>query len=109
MRRQKPVDPIGVMRAGFDLARLMGEAQMVIGMRMLGMAGIWDVKPSENLRMLTEKQSAFTSMWMATANATSRGASPDAVLRAAIRPLRQKTAPNLRRLSRAGTRSFPKV
>ncbi len=109
MRQPKPANPMGLMRAGWDMARLMGEAQMVIGMRMLGMAGIWAVKPSENLRMITEKQAAFTRMWMATATATGKGASPDAVMRAAIKPLRQKTAPNVRRLSRAGTRSFPKL
>ncbi|MSU90176.1 antifreeze protein [Rhodobacteraceae bacterium 2CG4] len=108
MRRQKNADPIGLMRAGWDMARLIGEAQMVIGMRMLGMAGLWTVKPSENLLMLTEKQAAFTRMWMATATATGKGASPDAVLRAAIKPLRQKTAPNVRRLARAGSRPFPK-
>ncbi|MHA3977217.1 antifreeze protein [Halovulum sp. GXIMD14794] len=108
MRRPKQADPMGMMRAGWDMARLMGEAQMVIGMRMLGMAGIWAVKPSENLRMITEKQAAFTRMWIATATATGKGASPDAVMRAAIKPLRQKTAPNVRRLGRAGTRPFPK-
>lgn len=75
---------------------------MVIGMRMLGMAGMWRVNPAENSRMVEEKVAAMTDGAMAASRAMLRGAKPVAVADAALRPVRKTTAANVRRLAKLG-------
>lgn len=78
------------------------EAQSVVTMRMLGAAGVWNVHPGENARMITEKQQAFTEAAFAAGRAALGGHAPEAVVKAALRPLRLKTRSNIRRLSKRG-------
>lgn len=84
------------------MGRMATEAQMVIGMRMLGMAGLWTVSPGENSRMLSEKQTAFRESGTAAMKAAFSGRDLAGVMRAAAVPLQRTTGANLRRLSRGG-------
>jgi hypothetical protein len=103
-RKMAPLapDPFQFWMAGARLTRLGFEAQAVMAMRMLGMAGLWSVAPSENHRMLAEKQSAFGKAAVGAASAALRGARPDLILGAAITPLHTATAANLARLWKRG-------
>ena len=84
---------------------LAAEAQSVIAMRTLGMMGLWNTSAGENDRMVSEKTEAFTKSAMATAGAIARGASPDQIAMAGMKPLRAKTKPNVARLTKAGPKS----
>ncbi|WP_245866800.1 antifreeze protein [Oceaniglobus roseus] len=88
--------------AWFNTARMLSEAQTVIAYRMLGMAGLWAVAPSENHRMLAEKAPALMASSFAATQAMMAGKRPDQILDAAVRPLGQKTRANARRLSLRG-------
>ena len=72
------------------------------GTRMAGMAGLWPVTPYENTRMVSEKAYAITKAMGNVAQASLRGAAPEAVMAAAIKPVRQKTRSNARRLTKRG-------
>ncbi len=97
-------NPFDLWIAQFELMKLTYEVQMVVSMRVLGMAGLWSVAPSENKRMVTEKMDAFTKAAAAVGAATMRGARPDQVVMAAVTPLRAKTKSNTKRLARRGPR-----
>ncbi|GAB1363211.1 Antifreeze protein, type I [Rhodobacter sp.] len=84
---------------------MLVEAQMVIGMRMLGMMGLWRVAPTENSRMLTEKLAAGSEATIAASKAVLAGKSPVAVAEAALKPVRRRTRANTGRLAWRG----PKV
>jgi hypothetical protein len=98
-RRATPFD---LWRAGMQGWMLMAEAQAVIAMRMWGMAGLWNVTPSENSRMVSEKATALPQSALAASQAAMAGKRPDEVMTAAIRPLRRKTGANARRLTKRG-------
>ena len=89
---------------GMNAWMLMAEAQAVIAMRMLGMAGVWNVTPMEDSRMVTEKMAALPQSMMAGSYAAMTGQSPERVAEAALRPLRRKTRSNSRRLARRGVK-----
>ena len=101
---QFPKGPFEMVSVGIQTAQLVAEAQMVMTMRLLGMAGFWSMPPSENLRMVLEKPDAFVRSAYAASNAAMMGKRPDQVAEAAIKPLRHKTRANSRRLRRAGPR-----
>ncbi|MGR3485777.1 MAG: antifreeze protein [Paracoccaceae bacterium] len=84
---------------GFALWRLGAEAQTVIGLRMLGMAGLWPVTASENARMISEKGPAFVAAWGKATQAALAGKRPDQIALAAARPLRRRTGANAKRLA----------
>jgi hypothetical protein len=86
------------IRSGF----LLVEAQMVIGMRMLGLLGMWRVPPSENTRMVTEKVQAMQAAGIAAASATMAGKSPAAAMEHALKPIQRRTSANAKRLGRRG-------
>ncbi|AZQ68877.1 antifreeze protein [Silicimonas algicola] len=81
-------------------AQMMAEAQMVMAYRMMGMAGVWPVSPSENARMMSEKIPAFISASGAATSAAMSGKRPDQILEAALRPIGLKTRANSRRLGK---------
>jgi hypothetical protein len=83
---------------------MMAEAQAVIAMRLMGMAGGWNVTSGENSRMVSEKAAAFTDAAMKMGFATMQGQRPDQVMLAALQPVRRKTRGNARRLSKRGPR-----
>lgn len=85
-----------------ELSMMMFEAQSVIQMRLMGMAGLWSVGPQENSRMVTEKMEAIIKSTTDAGQATLRGGSPDEIAAAAIAPMRNATRANSRRLGKKG-------
>ena len=96
--------PAALWMAGYEAARLGLEAQMVIGLRLMGLAGCWTLPAAETTRMFTEKQAAFTKAGLAVGEAALKGGSGDTLLRAGVKPLRAKTGANVKRLSRHALR-----
>jgi hypothetical protein len=81
---------------------MLTEAQMIIAMRMMGMMGLWRVLPSENARMSSEKVAVMGQVAMASSQALMSGKSPAVVAAVALKPIRRKTASNVKRLARRG-------
>ena len=92
-----------------ETAMMTLEAQMIIAMRLGGMAGFWDVTKAENNLMSTEKLAAAQASAFAAAAAMMLGANPVGVALAAIEPVRRKTTANARRLARRGLRFTPSL
>ena len=98
----RQMTPFAVWSNTVQLGFLIAEAQAVIAMRLMGMAGMWSVTPSEDGRMVTEKLEALTQAGLAAQRAALTGKSPAAVTAAAIAPIRRKTRANARRLGKRG-------
>jgi hypothetical protein len=94
--------PIQMMSLSIRTATMLAEAQMVIGMRMLGMAGMWRVTPSENTRMVNEKLAAAQESAFAATRAALLGKSPATIAEHALKPIRRRTSANAKRLTRRG-------
>ena len=97
-------DPLALARTGWTMAMLTWEAQAVMTMRLLGMAGAWSVLPSENARMVSEKAPAFVDAAQAATRTAMTGGRPEAVAAAWAGPLRRCTSANVRRLALRGPR-----
>ncbi|MBK4215287.1 antibiotic ABC transporter [Paracoccus caeni] len=91
--------PANPLRLWSQVARIAIESQMVIGIRMAGMMGVVAQSPGEPFRMIGEKQAAASESLFAFAQAAGRGASPDRVISAALRPYGKRTRANSRRLT----------
>lgn len=89
-----------LMNLQMRTARMMAEAQTVIAMRMLGLAGILPAAKGENRRMIAEKQAAYANAGMAAAGAMMAGATPLQAWSAALSPIGRTTRANSRRLTR---------
>jgi hypothetical protein len=89
-----------MMRLQLDTACMLTEAQAVIGLRVLGMAGVLPSEPGENVRMVTEKHSAFAEAGFAATEALFAGRSPSEVYDAALQPIGRETRANTKRLTR---------
>ncbi|MGO4906900.1 antifreeze protein [Pseudorhodobacter sp. W20_MBD10_FR17] len=85
-----------------EMSMMMIEAQSVIHMRLMGMAGLWKVCPQENSRMVTEKLEAMMQATSDAGQATLRGGSADEITAAAIAPMRNATRANSERLGKNG-------
>ena len=94
--------PADMWKVSFDLWRMGVEAQAVIGMRMLGMAGVWSVTPSENRRMIEEKGPAFAAGAAAATQAMMQGLPAPAIMAAWAAPISRRASANRRRLARRG-------
>ena len=94
--------PLDLWNTTLQMTYLALETQSVMTMRILGMAGLWNVTKSENARMMDEKSPALMESAMNAVTATMNGARPDQILNTAIRPLRAKTRSNSNRLSKRG-------
>lgn len=95
-------DPVALMRVQSETMWMGVEAGAVVWMRSLGMMGLWNVSPSENLRMVTEKQSAVLQSGQAVMKSAWKGETPSEAMAASIVPFRKRTRSNARRLSRRG-------
>lgn len=89
-----------MMHLGTAWWSMMSEAQVVIGMRSLGMMGLWPVADTEDARMVSEKLAAVTQSVKAAGAAAVAGKRPDEVAMAALKPLGRKTRANAKRLSK---------
>lgn len=92
--------PADMAKLGADWWRLTYQTQMVMALRLSGMAGYWSMKPDEPLRMVLEKGPAFGRAAMAAGEAAAKGKRPDQITRAAMKPLSRKTKRNVKRLTR---------
>ncbi|SEN56946.1 hypothetical protein SAMN05216227_101754 [Pseudorhodobacter antarcticus] len=102
MPRKPAANP---MTNALQLSMMMIEAQSVIAMRMMGMAGLWKVSPTENDRMVTEKMDAMVESAAAVGRVTLQGGSADEITAAAIAPMRNATRLNKRRLKKSGMKT----
>lgn len=93
--------PMAIWKSGFDAWRMLTEAQTVVTLRMMGMAGFWTLAEGETTRMFTEKQQAFAQSALDGAVAAMRGQPPERVLAAYVQPLGRKTSANALRLGRS--------
>lgn len=100
---RKPT-PFDLIRPGILMAQLMVEANLVIALRIWGMAGAWKMAPGENRRMMSEKVSAAQASGRAMAKTAMAGATPGEVVSAGLKPVRRRTQANAERLTRAATR-----
>lgn len=98
----RPIDTMQTLSNVMQTGLLFAEANAVIWMRVWGMAGVWSVTPSENKRMVSEKIEASQKAMLAASKVAMRGGTPDAVTAAAIKPYRQKTRANSKRLAKRG-------
>ncbi|MGY9045648.1 hypothetical protein P775_21515 [Puniceibacterium antarcticum] len=94
--------PVDLWNTTLQMTYLALETQSVMTMRLLGMAGLWNVTKSENTRMVDEKSPALLQSMMNAATATMHGARPDQIMNTAIKPLRAKTRSNSTRLAKRG-------
>ena len=94
--------PAQMIALSLKTGMMLMEAQMVIGMRMMGMAGLWRVLPSENARMSSEKVSAVTQSAIAASTAMITGKSPNFIAEAALKPIARRTKSNVKRLAARG-------
>lgn len=90
------------MHLSTQMSMMLAEANMVIFMRLWGLAGVWNVAPSENRRMVSEKSSAAHASAFAAGRAIAAGKSPAAIAQAALNPIRRRTSFNVSRLARRG-------
>ena len=97
-----PVTPMQLVQLSFQLGAIMAEAQMVIAMRMLGMAGMWRTAPMEPVRMVGEKLAAAQEAASAVKRAALAGHSPAVMADQALQPIRRRTRANVKRLARRG-------
>ncbi len=95
-------NPAEAIRLAVQTTMMMAEAQQVIAMRMMGMAGGWRVTPAENARMVREKSQAAMASGIAAHRAMAAGASPHGIALAALKPVRSKTRANAARLAKRG-------
>jgi len=94
--------PLDYWANAMQLTHVMTEAHSVIGMRVLGAMGMWSVPKTENSRMLNEKVAAFVKAGTDASAAVLSGQSPEVVTAAAIKPIRQATRANHKRLKKRG-------
>ena len=95
-------DPYAFWTNSMQMAMMAAEAQAVIAMRLMGMAGFWSVPPSEKTRMVSEKLKAVSKSNGEAVAAALRGSTPDQIMAAAIKPYRNRTRANTRRLAKRG-------
>jgi hypothetical protein len=93
-------DPFDFMQPAIEAAEIMAEAQIVIGLRLAGMAGFWPMAKAENARMVSEKLQAGIDMGHAAMTASLAGASPSQLAMAVMAPMHRKTRSNAKRLQR---------
>ncbi|NEX45639.1 antifreeze protein [Pseudotabrizicola algicola] len=101
-----PFTPVDLMRLSINTSIMLVQAQSVIAMRMMGMAGVWTVLPSENSRMVSEKLRAVVMAGAAAQKSALSGGSATQIAEAALAPVHRATAANARRLTRSGPKSL---
>lgn len=95
-----PVNPFDLWRASLEAGRIAAEAQVVMGLRLAGMAGFWPMGQAETGRMVLEKLEAGALSAGAMLRAGMAGDSLPEIALAAMKPVRRRTRANARRLTR---------
>ena len=96
----KLMTPFDFMAPALEASHIMAESQMVIGMRLAGMAGLWPMAKSETERMLAEKLAAGMDSAHAALRSGMAGGNISEMAMAAMKPVRAKTRANAKRLQR---------
>ena len=91
-----------LLRLSLQTGTMLAQANMVIAMRMWGMAGAWNVTQGEDKRMVDEKGVAMAAAGAAAMGAAMQGKGPVAVALAALQPVARKTRANATRLAKRG-------
>ncbi|MCF7698421.1 antifreeze protein [Loktanella sp. M215] len=94
--------PLELFKTNMELGMMLAEAQSVIAMRVMGWGGLWSVTNTENDRMMSEKTEAITKSMQNATLAAMTGKRADEIVNAAVKPLRQKTRANVKRLGKRG-------
>lgn len=92
---------INPWKTWFDSMLFAGEAQAVIALRMMRLAGGGALANAEAQRMVTEKLAAVAAAQAAAGLALATGQSPKVAMRRAMTPIRKRMRANRRRLGRA--------
>jgi hypothetical protein len=100
---RKPT-PFDLIRPSILMTQMIAEANLVIALRMWGMAGAWKMAPGEKQRMVTEKVAAAQASGLAMAKAALSGATPGEVASAGLKPVRRRTRANAARLTRSAAK-----
>lgn len=95
-----PPNPFDIWRASVEATRIMAESQLVIGLRLAGMAGLWPMGQAETGRMVAEKLAASQQARVAALKAGMAGGSLPQIALAAMKPVGRRTRANARRLTR---------
>ena len=102
-RRPRLPQPTDFVWPAFHAGMMLAEAQVVIALRLWGMAGGWPMGWQEHVRMVTEKAAAAGESGAAMMRAAGKG--PGAVALAGVKPVRRRTRANVKRLSRAAAQN----
>ena len=95
--------PFDFLRPALEASQIMADSQLVIGLRLAGMAGFWPMGQAETERMVSEKLAAgIDAAGAALKSGMAGDALPDIAM-AALKPYRHKTKSNARRLLRKST------
>lgn len=86
-------------RIALETARIGLDAQLVVGLRVAGMMGLWQMDADEMGRMVSEKPAAAREAMQAAFDAAQRGEVPHRVLSASLAPIGERAAHNVRRLA----------
>ncbi len=92
--------PFDVLRPAMEASQIMAESQLVVGLRVAGMAGFWPMGQAETKRMVSEKLTTGMESAGAAMKLGMAGDSLPDMAMAAMKPYRHKTKSNARRLTR---------
>ena len=101
-----PTNPFDFWRVSFEAGRILAESQLVIGLRLAGLAGVWPMGQAETGRMVVEKLAASLQSGEAAMRAGLGGGSLPQIALAAMKPVGRRTRANARRLTRKATTSI---
>ncbi|MEM8823417.1 MAG: antifreeze protein [Pseudomonadota bacterium] len=90
-----------LLRQQWRTAEMFMDAQTVVGLRLLGLAGVLPTRSDETLRMVTEKQTAFAQSGIAALGAVMAGKNPTQTYGMALTPIKRAARANSQRLVRA--------
>ncbi|NNK16275.1 MAG: antifreeze protein [Sulfitobacter sp.] len=91
---------LGLFSLHMRVTTLMIEAQAVVVLRLLGMAGIVPAHHGENHLMVSEKGPAMAQAFTEASMAIMAGKRPDEVFSAAMEPVSKRVKSNHKRLTR---------
>ena len=94
--------PRNLIGLSIKTGMMLGQANMVIAMRMMGMAGAWNVTAAENKCMVDEKTAAAVESGAAMTRAVLLGKDTVAVAHAGLTPIARRTGANAKRLAKRG-------
>jgi hypothetical protein len=92
------MNPYALFTLQTRFATLAFEAQTVMALRLMAMAGFLPARAGENDRMWSEKGPAMAKAMTAGATAALAGKRPDQIASAAMAPISRRVKANRRRL-----------